>query len=119
MLAQNEQEEARVLFDKVLQAQLRRLGPDHADTRRTLELLDHVQAGRYGVEPGSPSDGGRDDFAPVRELHQDAAMDDYDDALGLAPHPRAPLSVNNQRPRPGDDLLTLDEQLASGRPAPR
>ena len=46
-------------------------------------------------------------------------MDDYDDALGLAPHPRAAMSFTNPRPRASDYLLTLDEQLASGRPASR
>ena len=135
LMVLNEHEAARNLFDKVLQAQLRRLGPDHPDTRHTVELIERTQpcadarlarpathsaaqddrldasAGvRAGAQPGE---------APVRELHQDASMDDYGDELGRPPHLHAAMAAASLRALSGDDFLALDEQLGGGRPPSR
>lgn len=138
LVALNEQEAARNLFDKVLQAQLRRLGPDHPDTRHTIALLEQAQPcadgrlARPATHSASHDDrldalagaraGARPGDAPVRELHQDASMDDYGDELAhppRPPHPRAAMAANGVRPHTGDELLALDEQLGSGRPPSR
>ena len=129
LMALDEREAARVLFDKVVQAQLRRLGPGHPDTRAAMALLEQVQPdarGAAGAVPGGrgggrsggkdggdPWDGAAAEFAPVRELHQDAAMDDYGGALPGPFHPRAGAA------RTSDELLALDEHLAGIRPASR
>lgn len=108
LLQKQELDAARKLLDAVLQANLRRLGPDHADTRDAREQLIDVQ-----LQLGVPADE-----APlVPELHQDAAMDDYGDAL-LRPARRRDTPANSPWPRTADDVLALDGTLA-GRNAPR
>lgn len=67
---------ARRLLDEVVRAQAGRLGAEHPDTRRTQALLDGVVQ-QAAVLP------------TAAELHQDAAMDDYGDALARPPHLRA------------------------------
>jgi hypothetical protein len=123
LVALNEQEGARVLFDKVLAAQLRRLGPDHPDTRKTMELLGVEQPRPYewrrDARPGGAPDAEAGEFAPVRELHQDAAMADYDNALPRPPLGRVAKDAAGLRARRGDELLALDEQLGGARPASR
>ena len=100
---------ARTLFDTVLQAQIRRLGPDHPDTRKAREHLADVQ-----VQLG----GQLNEAALVPELHQDAAMDDYGDALHQPARPRAGSGAGGLWPRTSDELLGLDSQLTGGRPTP-
>nr|WP_315261572.1 tetratricopeptide repeat protein [uncultured Duganella sp.] len=100
---------ARNLLDAVLKANLRRLGPDHAQTRDAREQLIDVQ-----LQLGVPADE-----APlVPELHQDASMDDYGDAL-LRPSRRHGAPANSPWPRRHDDLLALDGQLSGNRTTPR
>lgn len=70
---------ARRLLDAVFRAQAGRLGAEHPDTRRTQALLDGV-AQQAAALPGA---------ATSPELHQDAAMDDYGDALARPFHLRA------------------------------
>jgi tetratricopeptide (TPR) repeat protein/cellulose biosynthesis protein BcsQ len=72
LLQMQETDAARSLLDAVLQAQLRRLGPEHAETRNARDQLVDAQM-QLGVPAGE---------APlVPELHQNASMDDYGDAL--------------------------------------
>jgi tetratricopeptide (TPR) repeat protein len=101
---------ARSLLDAVLQAQIRRLGPDHPDTRLAREHLADVQVqlgGQLGEGPLVP------------ELHQDAAMDDYGDALLRAAGPRGLSGAGSLWSRTSDELLALDTRLAGARPAQR
>jgi tetratricopeptide (TPR) repeat protein len=109
-----ELEQARALYDAVLQAQLRRLGPDHPESRKVREYLADVQiqlGGHLGEQLGNAS--------LVSELHQDAAMDDYGDALVHAVRPRGAAGVSAMRSRASDELLALDGQLAGARPTQR
>jgi len=101
---------ARSLYDTVLQAQIRRLGPDHADTRKAREDLADVQVQLGGQLGESPL---------VPELHQDAAMDDYGDALLREARPRGMAGAGSLWSRTSDELLALDSQLAGARPAQR
>lgn len=106
-----ELEQARSLYDAVLQAQQRRLGPDHPESRKVREYLADVQiqlGGHLGEQLGNAS--------LVSELHQDAAMDDYGDALVHAVRPRGSAGVSAMRSRASDELLALDSQLAGARP---
>jgi MinD-like ATPase involved in chromosome partitioning or flagellar assembly len=101
---------ARSLLDAVLQAQIRRLGPDHPDTRLAREHLADVQVqlgGQLGEGPLVP------------ELHQDAAMDDYGDALLRGAGPRGVSVAGSLWSRTSDELLALDTRLAGARPAQR
>ncbi|MYM82373.1 tetratricopeptide repeat protein [Duganella sp. FT50W] len=100
---------ARNLLDAVLKANLRRLGPDHAHTREAREQLIDVQ-----LQLGVPADE-----APlVPELHQDAAMDDYGDALPRSSR-RHGASANSPWSRKTDDLLALDGHPSAPRNPPR
>ena len=100
---------ARSLLDAVLQAYLRQLGPDHADTRKAREQLIDVQ-----LLMGVPADE-----APlVPELHQDAAMDDYGDAL-IQPLRRRGATSPSMWPYVADELVGMDEPLYGGRTPPR
>jgi tetratricopeptide (TPR) repeat protein len=109
-----EPEQARSLVDAVLQAQQRRLGPDHPESRKVREYLADVQL-QLGDQLGTHLGN-----APLAsELHQDAAMDDYGDALVHAVRPRASAGVSMMRSRASDELLALDGQPAGARPAPR
>ena len=71
---------ARRLLDEVARAQAGRLGAEHPDTRRTQALLDGVMQ-QAAALPGAATS--------AQELHQDAAMDDYGDALARPSHLRA------------------------------
>jgi len=82
---------ARRLLDEVVRAQAGRLGAEHPDTRRTQALLDGV------VQQASV-------LPTAAELHQDAAMDDYGDALARPLHLRA-LTPHSH----GRDWATPDE----------
>ena len=109
-----ELEQARTLYDAVLQAQQRRLGPDHPASRKVREDLADVQiqlGGHLGEQLGNAQ--------LVPELHQDAAMDDYGDALVHAVRPRGGAGVSAMRSRASDELLALDSQLAGARPTQR
>ncbi|WP_229205957.1 KGGVGR-motif variant AAA ATPase [Duganella sp. Leaf126] len=66
---------ARRLLDEVARAQAGRLGAEHPETRRTQALLEGV-AQQAAALPGTG--------AP--EVHQDATMDDYGDALARPSH---------------------------------
>jgi len=109
-----ELEQARGLYDAVLQAQQRRLGPDHPASRKVREDLADVQiqlGGHLGEQLGNAQ--------LVSELHQDAAMDDYGDALVHAVRLRGGAGVSAMRSRASDELLALDSQLAGARPTQR
>ena len=109
LLQMQELGSARNLLDAVLKANLRRLGPEHADTRDAREQLIDVQ-----LQLGVPADE-----APlVPELHQDASMDDYGDAL-LRPAHRHGAPANSRWSRKPDDLLALDGHLSGSRNTPR
>ena len=86
---------ARRLLDEVVRAQAGRLGAEHHDTRRTQALLDGVVQQAAVLSGAEPS---------AFELHQDAAMDDYGDALARPPHLRA-LTPHAH----GGDWATPDE----------
>jgi tetratricopeptide (TPR) repeat protein len=105
---------ARTLFDTVLQAQVRRLGPDHPDARMARERLANVQ-----VQLGDPlgTQAGQGPLVP--ELHQDASMDDYADALPKAARPHGLSGAGSLWSRATDELLALDSQLAGARPVQR
>ena len=109
LLQMQEMDTARSLLDAVLQARLRRLGPDHAATREAREQLIDVR-----LQLGMPADQ-----APlVPELHQDASMDDYGNAL-LRSSRRHATPANSPWPRSADEMLTLDGHLSGSRNAPR
>ncbi len=101
---------ARRLLDEVLQAQLGRLGADHAETRNTRELLIDVQ-----LHMGMPAD----EAPMVPELHQDASMDDYAEALERPLAQRNQSGLGKSRLRSPDELLALDIQLSGLRGTPR
>jgi hypothetical protein len=101
---------ARDLLDEVLQARQSRLGEEHADTRRARELLMDVPL-LIGVQA--------DEATLVPELHQDAAMDDYGDALERPVPPRQPAAASNLWPRTPEELLALDLSLSGARGTPR
>jgi tetratricopeptide (TPR) repeat protein len=109
LLQMQELDAARNLIDAVLQSHLRRLGPDHVETRRAREQLIDIQL-QLGVPAGE---------APLMpELHQNASMDDYGDAL-LRPSRRHGLPAGSRWPRTADDMLTLDGHLTGGRNTPQ
>ena len=105
---------ARALYDSVLQAQIRRLGPDHPDTRKAREYLADVQ-----LQLGDPLGARLSDPPLLPELHQDAAMDDYGDALPRPPRPRPIVGAGSLWSRATDELVALDGQLAAARPTQR
>jgi hypothetical protein len=109
LLQMQELDAARNLVDAVLQSHLRRLGPDHAETRRAREQLIDIQL-QLGVPAG--------EAPPVPELHQNASMDDYGDAL-LRPSRRHSLPAGSRWPHSADEMLTLDGQLSAGRNPPQ
>jgi len=86
---------ARRLLDEVVRAQAGRLGAEHPDTRRTQALLDGVVQQAAVLLGAAPS---------AFELHQDATMDDYGDALARPLHLRA-LTPHSH----GQDWATPDE----------
>jgi cellulose biosynthesis protein BcsQ/tetratricopeptide (TPR) repeat protein len=110
LLQMQELDAARSLLDAVLQAHLRRLGPEHAETRRAREQLIDVQ-----LQLGVPTDE-----APlVPELHQDAAMDDYGDALVRPLRRPVQAAASGAWSRAADELLALDGHLYGSRTPPR
>lgn len=109
LLQMQQLDAARSLLDAVLRTHLRRRGPDHADTRDAREQLIDVQL-QLGVLAG--------EAPPVPELHQNASMDDYGDAL-LRPSRRHGAPANSPWPRSVDDLLALDGHLSGSRNTPR
>ena len=114
LLRMQELDAAASLFDAVLQAQIRRLGPDHPETRKAREQLAAVQ-----LQLGGPSGGHLGEAALVPELHQNAAMDDYGDALSRPLRPRGVASPGDLWTRAADELLALDGHLSSSRPPSR
>jgi len=111
LLHMQELEAARSLLEAVLHAHLRRLGPDHPETNKAREqLMDvHMQLGLPGGEP------------PVaHELHQNAAMDDYGDALVRPPgRGRSQNQGASLWARSADELMALDGYLSAPRPPQR
>jgi tetratricopeptide (TPR) repeat protein len=105
---------ARSLLDAVLQAQVRRVGADHPEAHKAREQLADVQV-QLGDQLGAQLGQG----PLVPELHQDAAMDDYGDALPRAPRPRSLAGAGSLWSRASDELLAQDSQLAGARPAQR
>jgi tetratricopeptide (TPR) repeat protein/cellulose biosynthesis protein BcsQ len=101
---------ARSLLDAVLQACLRQLGPDHPDTRKAREQLIDVQ-----LQMGVPAD----EAPMVPELHQDAAMDDYGDALVRPLRRYGVAAARSVWSRAADELVAMDEPLYGGRTPPR
>nr|WP_229257408.1 tetratricopeptide repeat protein [Duganella callida] len=99
---------ARSLIDAVVQSRHRRLGPDHPETRSARQYLGDVQS-----QLGMP---GADASLVPAELHQDAAMDDYGNAL---PRRLAVMEGGRLWPRAADELLALDDQLSGTRGARR
>ncbi|MET0264281.1 MAG: tetratricopeptide repeat protein [Duganella sp.] len=125
-------ETAHALLEEVLKAQSGRLGADHREARKTRDLLAGVaqqlavQQGLAGTPvagtpvagtpvAGNPVPGGQ--TAAASELHQDAAMDDYGDALVRQPL-RAVASVGSWS-RTADELLVLEGHAKGVRPASR
>jgi tetratricopeptide (TPR) repeat protein len=109
LLHMQELEAARSLLEAVLHAHLRRLGPDHPETGKAREqLMDvHLQLGMPAGEP------------PVaHELHQNAAMDDYGDAL-VRPPGRDQNLASSLWARSADELLALDGYLSAPWPPQR
>lgn len=106
LLQMQQLEPACGLLDDVLQARLHRQGPDHADTRQAREQLIEVQ-----LQLGWPAE----ETPLVPELHQNAAMDDYGDAIERPSHLRGGRLWSHA----GDDMLALDGQLPGARGAPR
>jgi hypothetical protein len=109
LLHMQELEAARSLLEAVLHAHLRRLGPDHPETGNAREqLMDvHLQLGMPAGEP------------PVaHELHQNAAMDDYGDAL-VRPPGRDQNLASSLWARSADELLALDGYLSAPWPPQR
>jgi tetratricopeptide (TPR) repeat protein len=110
LLQMQELDTARSLLDAVLQAYLRRLGPDHPETGKAREQLIDVQ-----LQLGVPAD----EAPMVPELHQDAAMDDYGDALVRPLRRRGALTANSAWSRTADEMVALDGALYGGRTPPR
>jgi tetratricopeptide (TPR) repeat protein len=110
LLQMQELDAARSLLDAVLQAHLRRLGPEHPETRRAREQLIDVQ-----LQLGVPTD----ETPLVPELHQDAAMDDYGDALVRPLRRPAQATASSAWSRAADELLALDGHLYGSRTPPR
>lgn len=105
---------ARALLDKVYRAQAGRLGAEHPETRRTRALLDGVE------QQAAALHGGPIGMAvAVSELHQDAAMDDYGDALARPHHLRAVVGAPAAWTRTADELLVLEEHAKGARPLSR
>jgi tetratricopeptide (TPR) repeat protein len=105
LLHMEELDAARSLLEAVLHAHLRRLGPDHPESRRAREQLLDVQL-QLGVPAG--------ELPPMHELHQNASMDDYGDALVRPPgRARAQNLANGLWARSSDELLALDLHLAA------
>ena len=105
---------ARSLLDAVLQAQVRRVGADHPESHKAREQLADVQV-QLGDQLGAQLGQG----PLVPELHQDAAMDDYGDALPRAARARSLAGAGGLWSRASDELLAQDSQLAGARPAQR
>jgi tetratricopeptide (TPR) repeat protein len=84
LMVERDLEGARHLLEKVYRAQAGRLGAEHPETRRTRTLLDGVEQQAVALHGGLLGTS-----ASVSELHQDAAMDDYGDALTRPHHVRA------------------------------
>ena len=110
LVQMQELDAARSLLEAVLHAHLLRLGPDHRDTLKAREQLMEVQ-----LQLGMPSA----DLPMVTELHQNAAMDDYGDALVRPLRPRNPLPAHSLWSHAPDELLALDGHLAGMRSPPR
>ncbi|WP_343732449.1 tetratricopeptide repeat protein [Duganella sp.] len=97
---------ARSLLETVLHAHLRRLGPDHPETRKAREQLVELQ-----LQLGMPAV----ELQPVHELHQNAAMDDYGDALVRPGRARSAAAANSLWSRSSDELVALDGYLSAPR----
>lgn len=97
LLQRGEVELARAVQEQVLDARKRLLGKEHAETLRARTALAKtlLQMQDAGEAP------------PVPEVHQNASMDDYGDALLRSPR-RHSAPVNSPWPRQHDDLLALD-----------
>lgn len=115
---------AHALLEEVLKAQSGRLGADHREARKTRDLLASVtqqlaaqQGGSGHPEAGTPVAGGH--TVVLSELHQDAAMDDYGDALIRQPSLRAVAGVGGAWSRTADELLVLEGHAKGVRPASR
>ena len=115
LLRMQELDAARSLFDAVLQAQLHRHGPDHPETRKAREQLIDVQI-QLG---GEPADKLGEPLMVPEELHQDAAMDDYSDALARPLRAPGAVSPGDLWSRTTDELLALEGHMAVVRAAPR
>jgi tetratricopeptide (TPR) repeat protein len=102
---------ARSLLDAVLQAQVRRVGADHPEVHKAREQLADVQV-QLGDQLGAQG-------PLLPELHQDAAMDDYGDALPHAARSRGLAAAGGLWSRASDELMAQDSQLAGARPAQR
>jgi tetratricopeptide (TPR) repeat protein len=111
LLQMQELEAARSLLEAVLHAHLRRLGPDHPETSKAREQLMDVHM-QLGLPAGEP---------PVaHELHQNAAMDDYGDALVRPPgRGRGQNQGASLWARSADELMALDGYLSAPRPPQR
>ncbi|MET0320725.1 MAG: tetratricopeptide repeat protein [Duganella sp.] len=114
LVVQRDLEGARRLLDKVYRAQAGRLGPEHPDTRRTRELLDGVEQQAAALQAGPMGMA-----VAVSELHQDAAMDDYGDALARPLHLRAVAGAAGSWSRTADELLVLEGHARGARPVSR
>ncbi|MTV38010.1 KGGVGR-motif variant AAA ATPase [Duganella radicis] len=106
LLHMQELEAAHSLLEAVLHGQLRRLGADHPDTRKAREQLMDVQ-----LQLGLPVAG----LPLVHELHQNAAMDDYGDALVRPARQYGLMPANGLWTRSSDELLALDAHLSAPR----
>lgn len=107
LLHMQEPEAARSLLEAVLHAQARRGGVDHPETRKAREQLLDVQL-QLGLAPG--------ELPVVHELHQNAAMDDYGDALVRPGRTRAAPATSSLWSRASDELMALDAHLAGTPP---
>jgi tetratricopeptide (TPR) repeat protein len=115
LVRMQELDAARSLFDAVLQAQLHRHGPDHPETRKAREQLIDVQI-QLG---GEPADKLGVPLMVPEELHQDAAMDDYSDALSRPLRAPGAVSPGDLWSRTTDELLALEGHMAAARAASR
>ncbi|WP_373988156.1 KGGVGR-motif variant AAA ATPase [Duganella sp. BuS-21] len=106
LLHMQELEAARSLLEAVLHAHERRGGADHPDTRKAREQLMDVQL-QLGLTPG--------ELPVVHELHQNASMDDYGDALLRPGRQRPALAAGSLWSRASDELVALDAQLSASR----
>ncbi|MYM25342.1 tetratricopeptide repeat protein [Duganella sp. FT135W] len=110
LLRMQELDAARSLLEAVLHAHLRRLGPEHPESATAREQLTDIHL-QLGIPPG--------ELPLVHELHQNAAMDDYGDALALSGRSRGQHPANGLWARSTDELMALDGYLSSPRPPSR